>query len=436
MQIAILVLIVGTISFLFRDSGSTFRYWLWSIVVLRMCIPVQVNLPVRFEDMTHHWLPEGISSTLAQIAPARGSISTVSDQSAPVAVFHFPSIDYSLVFYLWIGIVSILFIFIALRVGYLHYTLKKSAPITRNDFMSLLESLRRKLHIKPEVKLYFLDFDPNSGPALVGFFRPKIFLPYSMAKTWTAKEIRPILVHELVHIKRHDQLFNWIQIFVQIIYFFHPLVWYANWRARHYREESCDDYSIQILEYKTKRYSECIFNSLQESGKESLWGFTHVGFSERRNSLAKRIVRILDKEYKANIRISVKMILAFVFVVIVSFLISCNSIVGIDPDIQDTPRVNSVARGATDYSQKTLSNSTSPDSTGYKHDIYLSSDGIMFLNDVEISLEELKMEMDTIREKANTIRILADNNTNKRILNSINAVLSQNGIARVQVKYR
>ena len=45
-QIAILVGVIGLISRLSWKASPNFRYWLWCIVLFRLCIPVELTLPI------------------------------------------------------------------------------------------------------------------------------------------------------------------------------------------------------------------------------------------------------------------------------------------------------------------------------------------------------------------------------------------------------
>jgi hypothetical protein len=258
----------------------------------------------------------------------------------------------------------------------------------------MLEDLRREMNITPPVKLYYLNFDNSSGPLILGVLHPKVFLPRTIGETWSVDEIRPILAHEMVHVKRRDVLLNWIQIIVQTLYFFHPLVWLANWRTRHFREESCDDIAIRSLGMDKMKYTKCIYNSLAETTQNPMWKLANIGFAERKSSIAKRIVRILDKKYEARVTFSLRSVLTLVAIGAASFMISCESIIGVDNGKAD--RADLVAENSlTAYraiSQK------------YPELIYLTSDDkILFLNETFSGAEFSEMLDDVVARSENNI---------------------------------
>ena len=79
------------------------------------------------------------------------------------------------------------------------------------------------------------------SPTLCGLFRPTILLPADIISWTTPAERQAMVQHELAHIERWDALANLFQTTVQLVFFFHPLVWYACRQLSLEREIACDD---------------------------------------------------------------------------------------------------------------------------------------------------------------------------------------------------
>lgn len=77
-------------------------------------------------------------------------------------------------------------------------------------------------------------------PITFGYFKPHIILPDKSISKLSLKDIKYILLHELQHFKNKDILINYIMCFLQILYWFNPLVWYAFKEMRIDREIACD----------------------------------------------------------------------------------------------------------------------------------------------------------------------------------------------------
>lgn len=84
-------------------------------------------------------------------------------------------------------------------------------------------------------------------PTTIGFLRPVIFLPVSIATNLTPMELEAILAHELAHIRRHDFLVNLIQTILETLLFYHPAVWWLSASIRQQRENACDDIAVAVV---------------------------------------------------------------------------------------------------------------------------------------------------------------------------------------------
>lgn len=74
-------------------------------------------------------------------------------------------------------------------------------------------------------------------PILVGILRPIILLPPGR---WTGKDLELVLLHELAHLKRWDNLVNLLQRLCEVVLWFHPAVWLTSRWIRLERECCCD----------------------------------------------------------------------------------------------------------------------------------------------------------------------------------------------------
>ena len=80
----------------------------------------------------------------------------------------------------------------------------------------------------------------QTGPALVGLWRPRLVLPQDFERCFCAAERALILAHEEVHRRRHDNLWNLLATVMCGLQWFNPLAWLAWRRMRADQELSCD----------------------------------------------------------------------------------------------------------------------------------------------------------------------------------------------------
>ena len=84
------------------------------------------------------------------------------------------------------------------------------------------------------------------APAVIGWFRPIVFLPVTALTGLSEAQLQAVIAHELAHIKRLDSFVNAFQVLVETLLFYHPAVWWLNKRIRLERENCCDDAAISL----------------------------------------------------------------------------------------------------------------------------------------------------------------------------------------------
>jgi TonB family protein len=114
------------------------------------------------------------------------------------------------------------------------------------------------------------------GPAVTGIVRPQVVLPAQLAATLDDDELRAVLVHELSHVARRDNLLSLAQSALCAIFWFHPLVWLAASRSRVERERACDERTIEILGDPVTYFS-AIIKACRHAAAPRLAGISCMG---------------------------------------------------------------------------------------------------------------------------------------------------------------
>ena len=104
--------------------------------------------------------------------------------------------------------------------------------------MDIVRTWSRRLHIRRAVKVKAV----GSGVPTytMGLLRPVVILPEQLISSGGRGALESVLAHELVHVKRYDDLSICLQELVKIIYFFNPVVWFVMPRLTWTREAVCD----------------------------------------------------------------------------------------------------------------------------------------------------------------------------------------------------
>ncbi len=136
--------------------------------------------------------------------------------------------------------------------------------------------------------------DYPQSPAVCGLFRPVILLPRSLVEQLAPAQLRAVLLHELFHLRRCDVWVNCAQALLQIVYWWHPLLWLANARIRRVREEAVDDAVMLALNDDAETYAPTLLEVAKLALHRPLASLGLVGILESRSSLRQRIERLMD----------------------------------------------------------------------------------------------------------------------------------------------
>src|ERR1019366_2197146 len=134
----------------------------------------------------------------------------------------------------------------------------------------------------------------SMSPAVCGLFRPAILIPQALAENFSDEQLRAVLLHELIHLRRRDVWVNFSQALLQIFYWWHPLVWLANTRIRRVREEAVDDAVMLALRDKAEPYARTLLEVAKLALTRPLASLGLVGILESRHALRQRIERLVD----------------------------------------------------------------------------------------------------------------------------------------------
>jgi len=137
--------------------------------------------------------------------------------------------------------------------------------------------------------------DCLATPVLVGVIRPLILLPPAALTGWSVQQLEMVLLHELAHVRRCDNLVNLFQRVVESLLFFHPVVWWVSAWVRLEREHCCDDVVV-VQTAQPRAYAEALA-ALGGVGVLKISRFGGVAMAE--GELVKRVREVLKREERS-----------------------------------------------------------------------------------------------------------------------------------------
>jgi len=213
--------------FLLKNASAQVKYWITCIGLLKLVLPPFITVPFIKSPSADVVVP-AVTNPVEQLV--------VVFQSFVQDIF---LSNTAVLFSIWMILASLILLL------FLFSTFRLKLRLRNSIFLQMIDSVKK-------YKIFQSKY--ISMPLTVGLFPKKIFVPEKWQK-WSSDCKKMILSHEIAHIKRHDGLVQFIQIIVQAIYFFHPLVWILNKFMNKYREMACDDFAVSSSKGSSFEYS-------------------------------------------------------------------------------------------------------------------------------------------------------------------------------------
>ena len=112
----------------------------------------------------------------------------------------------------------------------------------------IINLLKNKIGLRININSYFTD--DNLEPCVFGIFSPKLIFPAKLVQELDYNELETIILHELIHIKRRDNLLSFIQMLFFCVLWFNPIIWWLNNRLTSECERSCDEEVLNHIKDK------------------------------------------------------------------------------------------------------------------------------------------------------------------------------------------
>lgn len=254
---------------IFRRAPKALMCCLWMLVFVRLLLPFEMKVPFSlrpetpsfsgmdtqlFIDTEPLWkeqVPDFIPQVVVKSYPLRGTSTVQIDYVAIAGI-------------VWVLITTGLLLYALISYLCLRYRVREAVMVDKN---------------------VYLHSGMNSA-FLLGYFRPRIYLPNGLEQS----SVLMVIAHEHAHMKRGD---NWSKLVAFIclsLHWFNPLVWIAYILLCKDIEDACDEKVIKdMYPDMRKAYTQALLSC---GSKKHSPAVCPVAFGEI--SIKKRIINVLN----------------------------------------------------------------------------------------------------------------------------------------------
>ena len=297
-QGVIIAAIMALLLAILKNKTANRRFWIANAALLLMSISSAFTL---------FWLMDNQGGTLGNQQKmlnllmahpdtiGRGGIESQSpeNQSFINNISLFFNQHLGIIVLIWF--IGVAFFSLRLMGGLMYIEILKTRHLTplSNEWQSRMNMFKNRLGIQKTIAL--MESALVSVPMTIGWLKPMILLPIGTLNGMTVAQVEAILAHELSHIQAKDYILNIFQTLIEILFYYHPAVWWISANIRAERENRCDDVAVKLCG-NSLTYAKALL-ALQEMQHQNIrtYGLAMTFSTKRKGILLKRVKRILNQ---------------------------------------------------------------------------------------------------------------------------------------------
>lgn len=273
---AVAALAAGAMA-LCRQASARYAIAVGALVVMLLAPPLTFLLYSQAHSAT---------PTAAQALPhAAGTRSTLAKAEGIGRFPTTPSLD-ALPWLVEAWLIGVAFFSLRSAGGFLllERERRRQSSVVNAHLLEICYTLQDRMGIRRAIQ--YCECKWMQAPAVIGWFRPVVFLPVTALTGLSEEQLESVIAHELAHIRRLDAFVNVFQVCVETLLFYHPAVWWLNQRIRSEREHCCDEMAVTFCGNPVE-YARAL--TLMEEWRSA----PGLAMAANRGPLTERIMRVL-----------------------------------------------------------------------------------------------------------------------------------------------
>lgn len=289
-QSTLVAALASVLALTLRNNSARIRYWIWFAATMKFLIPFSMLI-----SMGHHF------EWRTQPVGLQRSVTAVAEISMPFVAAPPPSMPPEprvspmpmALFVIWLcGLAASAALWVRSWL-YVRRVLRSSSPI------HLVELPVKDISVRVVSSASLME------PAAFGILTPVLVVPDGISDRMTTEQFQAILIHEMSHVHRRDNLTMTMHMLAETIFWFYPLLRWIGKRLIDERERACDEEVLRFVS-EPQIYAEGILNICRAYCEAPAQCVTGVTGSD----LKKRVRAILTGEIGAKLSLAKRIALA------------------------------------------------------------------------------------------------------------------------------
>jgi uncharacterized protein (TIGR03435 family) len=237
-QSTLFAVVAALLTLALKKNRAQVRYWLWLAASVKFVIPFSLLVSLgSYLGWSKISAQSGFTFVIEQMSQPFSAASSHAEATTVLAKFI--GLLPTLLLVAWaVGCLAVV-IFWWVRWRRIEAAIHGSLPATSGREIEALRRLEQSAGIKKQIKL--IVSESALEPGIVGIFRPVMLLPAGISDRLSDAQMEAIITHELCHVRRRDNLTSATHMLVEMLFWFHPVVWWIGARMVDERERACDE---------------------------------------------------------------------------------------------------------------------------------------------------------------------------------------------------
>ena len=301
----IAVLIFAVKPFIKLKLSKSIQYYIWIVVLLRLILPFSFETSIMNELFYGNQTPVATTSK-GEVQPVASVNKNISKSNLlPNDQDNVVNVDYNVdmqsryfqdsfkrySLYLWLlGVLIALTVNLTGYARFLKYLNGSNISATNSENEMLVSLLNGRRNVRLARNRFL------NTPMLIGIVRPHIIIPDI---NFNETQLKNILLHEIVHLKRFDIAVKWLTMIASTIHWFNPLMYFIKKEINNCCELACDEGVIKNLSDTEKQdYGDTLISVVAQHKYPTQ--ILQVTMCEEKKGLKERLVAIMNHTRKSK----------------------------------------------------------------------------------------------------------------------------------------